>query len=1510
MHLYTGSFILRCKSLRALLSAALIIFCVLTAGAKTYYFSSTGNDANTSTQAQNQATPWRTISKLNSIFNTLVAGDSVLFKRGDLFYGSINVTNSGAFKKHIVISAYGSGANPVVSGFTSIGSASWTSVGGGIYQTSLTAASASLNLVTINNQPQQIGRYPNADAVNGGYLSYESFNDTLSITDSSLTSATDWTGAEVVIRKKLWVLDRCKITSHVGNTIFYSNSDGYTYDCTNNYGYFIQNDLRTLDQFGEWYFDNARKLLKVYFGTSIPSSYSVKAATTNVLVNINFERYITISNIAFEGGNAYGVYARNPDFINVQDCSFTNIGGMGIYMENASGIVIQNTSTYNMLSNAISLACTSDSNISITNCVVKRTGVLRGMGFNGSNAYKAITVDIAKNLLIEGNKVDTTGYVGIEFDGSNALVKNNLVNYYGFNKDDGGGIYTYIPQSTGNDVLYTNRVISNNIVMNGIGAPEGRATTAPFISGIYLDGQIMNVDVINNTVFNIAKNGIHCNNPNNINITGNTCFNTLNAVSFMRWSWGSINNLKIKNNIFYPKYNTQRNLYYTNAALNEPAPTTLQAALQSLGDIDSNYHSCGNEVGFNYEVYGTTGGALIPQSPQSLTGWRAFSANDPHSRRPFREAPAYVLNNTIGSNSFSNGAFTSNVNGVTLFGTNSNISWDNSNKIAGGSLKVNFTAPVPNRYVLLYGAVGAVNAAKNYVLRFTTLGTTSNGILRIYLRKTASTYTSLVPVQMKVFDTAITRHELVFAAPITDAGASFVIEIEQNSGTTYIDNIEFYEANAVVYNLEDYLRFEYNPGSTAQTISLAGNYIGVDGTYYTGTLTLEPFSSRILVKDTSVLRQALSARVISSGINCYGGTAVVTVTGIGGIPPYTGTGTYNVAAGTYTYTVQDLRGVAASTTITVTQPAAPLTATTTAGAITISGGSTTVTVTATGGTAPYNGATTYTNVFAGIYTYEVKDAKGCTATTTVIIKQPFPLRAVASAAPVNCYGGNSVVSVNATGGIPPYRGTGVFTVAAGVYSYTVRDAAGAVNTVSVTVTQPAAPLTATAVAGAITIPNGTTSVNISAVGGTAPYTGTGTISNIAAGTYSYTVTDAKGCATTASVNIAAAPAGLTATASAPVIPCFDGTTNVTVSAAGGSPPYSGTGNFTVNAGKGALKVAFPVSLTSNYTLIYFTVGAVEASKKYALRFSTLGTTGNGSLRVSLRQTFSPLALLTPRQSAVYGTARADHEFIFNAPTSEAAASFLIELSQASGTTYIDNIAFFELGSTNNLIGTDRYGFGDFETDLNNIFYYSSNNNQVVTRDTTRKIAAVHYFSVTDAAANASTAFVKTVQPSSPLLAAVTAGTITATNPTTTVTVSATGGTAPYSGTGTFNNVGAGTHSYTVTDANGCTVSKSITLAQTGARSSAIKTPAITGADELHIDVYPNPSPAGFELALHGGTNENIMITVASADGRVVHTISSKPLQHYRFGENFATGLYMVKLVQGNVAKTVRLVKIR
>ncbi len=216
-----------------------------------------------------------------------------------------------------------------------------------------------------------------------------------------------------------------------------------------------------------------------------------------------------------------------------------------------------------------------------------------------------------------------------------------------------------------------------------------------------------------------------------------------------------------------------------------------------------------------------------------------------------------------------------------------------------------------------------------------------------------------------------------------------------------------------------------------------------------------------------------------------------------------------------------------------------VTATSLAGTILCYDGTTTVTVTFSGGTGPYTvpfGASeititsphTFSNLPAGDYSYTVKDANGCTATTSGTIIQPTLLVASSSATPILCYGGSSTVTVSASGGTGLITGTGSFTVSAGDYSYTVTDANGCTATTSGTISQPSALSCSTV--GTNVFPSGSGSVSATVSGGTSPYnfvwTGPGTftattqsIENLGAGVYTVTVTDKNNCTTSCSYTV-------------------------------------------------------------------------------------------------------------------------------------------------------------------------------------------------------------------------------------------------------------------------------------------------------------------------------------------------------------------------------------------------------
>lgn len=101
----------------------ILIFAALQSGAKNYYISASGSDNNNGTSQQ---TSWKTLDKLYNSWSLIGPGDSVLFRRGDVFaptsvgsrVGLLRIPNlkKGTAVAPITIGAYGTGDRPVISG--------------------------------------------------------------------------------------------------------------------------------------------------------------------------------------------------------------------------------------------------------------------------------------------------------------------------------------------------------------------------------------------------------------------------------------------------------------------------------------------------------------------------------------------------------------------------------------------------------------------------------------------------------------------------------------------------------------------------------------------------------------------------------------------------------------------------------------------------------------------------------------------------------------------------------------------------------------------------------------------------------------------------------------------------------------------------------------------------------------------------------------------------------------------------------------------------------------------------------------------------------------------------------------------------------------------------------------------------------------------------------------------------------------------------------------------------
>ncbi|MBK8363079.1 MAG: HYR domain-containing protein [Bacteroidetes bacterium] len=620
--------------------------------------------------------------------------------------------------------------------------------------------------------------------------------------------------------------------------------------------------------------------------------------------------------------------------------------------------------------------------------------------------------------------------------------------------------------------------------------------------------------------------------------------------------------------------------------------------------------------------------------------------------------------------------------------------------------------------------------------------------------------------------------------------------------------------------------------SVTDNCSATLSYSPASGSTFSGTTPVtvtatDPAGNTSTCTFNVIVVNDLVASSSATSILCNGGTATVTVSTTGGTAPYSGDGTFTVTAGTYNYTVTDANGCTSSTSITVSEPAA-LVASSSATAILCNGGSATVTVSATGGTAPYSGDGTFT-VTAGTYNYTVTDANGCTSSTSITVSEPAALVASSSATDILCNGGTATVTVSAVGGTIPYSGDGTFTVGAGTYNYTVTDANGCTSSTSISLSEPSA-VVVTATQGADILCNGgSTTVTVSATGGTSPYTGEGTFT-VTAGTHNYTVTDANGCTGSTSITVSE-PAALVASSSATAILCNGGSATVTVSAIGGTAPYSGDGTFTVTAGTYNYTVTDANGCTSSTSITVSEPAALVASSS-----ATDILCNGGSATVTV--------------SAVGGTTPYSGDGTFTVT----AGTYNYTVTDGNGCSSSTSITVTEPAA---LVASSTQGAAILcNGGTTTVTVSATGGTTPYTGDGSFTVGAgTHNYTVTDANGCPSLTSITITEPSAVVVTATqgadilcnggsssSATAILCNGGSATVTVSAVGGTAPYSGDGTFT-VTAGTYNYTVTDANGCTSSTSITVSE----------PAALVASSSTTDVLCNGGSATVTVSAVGGT---------------------------------------------------------
>ena len=634
--------------------------------------------------------------------------------------------------------------------------------------------------------------------------------------------------------------------------------------------------------------------------------------------------------------------------------------------------------------------------------------------------------------------------------------------------------------------------------------------------------------------------------------------------------------------------------------------------------------------------------------------------------------------------------------------------------------------------------------------------------------------------------------------------------------------------------------YAWSNGATTASISGLG----------AGTYTVVVTDSRgcSMTKSVTVTSTSgISVSISSTNLKCNGdnnGSATANVTG--GTAPITylwNTGATtssisNLVAGVYSVTATDRNGCSASASVTITQPTR-LVLSINSTPTSCGGNNGTVTVSASGGTAPYsyawsNGATTasVSNLAAGNYSVVVTDANGCKATATVSVAASANLNVSITGVNAACDGNNGSATITVTGGTGPFTylwSNGMTTsslvnLGAGTFSVTVTDRNGCRGTASVTITS--SPSFSIALSASNPRCNSANSGSITAtvvIGGTAPFTYlwsngaiTATINNLAVGTYSVTVTDKNGCRATGSTTLTQ-PAAVILTTSTTATSCGGINGTATVTATGGTAPYT----FRWSTGATTASI-------SNLAAGSFTVTVMDSNGCTAT--ATVTVAASTSLSVSITGVNAACGANNGSATATVNGGTAPFTYLWSTGATTAsisglgAGTYSVSVTDKNGCTGSASVTItaspgitVTIAKTNVLCNGESNGTATATVGGGTAPFTYLWSNGATTATISNLVAGIYSVTVTDKNGCTATGQVIIAQPAKLTLSLTSTPATCLSTGSATVTV--TGGTTPYTylwsngaTTATISNIAGGTYTVTVTDANGCKATGSVTVA--------------------------------------------------------------------------------------------------
>ncbi|MAT41676.1 MAG: hypothetical protein CL609_04990 [Anaerolineaceae bacterium] len=633
----------------------------VTATGNTYYVSiKTGNDANNGLSPQ-QA--FATISKVNQL--ALNPDDRVLFFCGETWRADpLTIAVSGVDGNPITFGSYPEGCSnqPVLSGAIPV--SGWQSYATNIYMANLNTGEnvgkfgLGVNQLFRGEQRLVLGRWPNIDTADGGYSTIDGQSNN-QITDAQLPSG-DWTGASAHIRGMRWYILNRIVTADSGSSLTLNAAPGCWGGSCAGWGYFLNNHYNTLDQEGEWFYQESSGRLFLYTTTGKPADGSIEASVIlkeddrawggiNLGKDLTFEgiHHVVVENLAVERWYKHGIsqptnYAHQESHhITLRNNTIRDVDGIGISLSTwvwgaedgrpdgwrgGYGLLVENNLIERCNWKGLDTFSRESSYINNT---IRDIGVMENLGASGlgcsitsqegactedGDGFRIKTdqpADTGHHNLLQGNVIDTTAYNGLDIFGHNNTIKQNVFLDTCNVKGDCGAVRTFGRDSLIGTMVY-DLIFDQNIILNVTGNTDGCRDDfdALFGFGFYIDHYSRNITIQDNTVSGATVHGILYQNSTG-QISNNTLYN---------------------NSRTYPYIGAQ--IYLTGSptfisSMGDNILFGLRSQAFTLGAADTNRI---NSADYNFYFNPYRSDSIYVSGSKTLTAWQNLSGQDSHSK--------------------------------------------------------------------------------------------------------------------------------------------------------------------------------------------------------------------------------------------------------------------------------------------------------------------------------------------------------------------------------------------------------------------------------------------------------------------------------------------------------------------------------------------------------------------------------------------------------------------------------------------------------------------------------------------------------------------------------------------------------------------------------------------------------------------------------------------------------------------------------------------------------------